>query len=258
MMRGFDLDAAGAEAAAVDAAAAVAAGGGGAVAACGAGGGGVAAPAAAAAASPRPAWQLPTCRTKPAITAAVKARPREAFENPVEFDAESERLINAELERRSRHSAGAAASELDEEAWLEALKQEFIRQCEDVYEPMWNASSPAAILAKYGDPLRLPSKEERYAFWPKIREQAPLLYFPAIVAICTPWTPMKLERVNSLAGIIMNRLRSNMKRETLSMLVLSREWLKTMLSTVENPHDLMDLGAWEQSFGATDEDVADE
>ena len=267
MMRGFDFDAAGADATAAEAAAAAAAaapaaaggaGGGGAAAAGGAGGGGAAA---AAAAPPRPPWQIvATCRTKAAVTAAVKARPKEAFENPVEFNAETERLINEELERRSRlgAGAGAAAAELDKAAWSEALKLEFIRQCEVVYEPMWTALSSAAILAKYGDPLRLPSKEERYAFWPKIREQAPLLYFPAIVTLCTPWTPMKLERVNSLAGIIMNRLRSNMKRETLSMLVLSREWLKTMLSTVEDPHDLMDLGAWEQSFGVSDAVPADE
>lgn len=267
MMRDFDYGAAGAEAAAAEAAAAAAAaaaptaavggaGGGGAapVAANGAGAGGAVAPAAALALLPP--WQRPACRTKAAISAAVKARPKEAFENPLEFAAESERLIKAELERRARHGGGGAAAdapEVDEDAWLEALEKEFVRQCEEVYEPMWTSSTSAGILSKYGDPLRLPSKDERYAFWPKMKEQAPLLYFPAVVALCTPWTPMKLERVNSLAGIIMNRLRSNMKRETLSMLVLTREWLKTMLATVEEPHDLMDLGAWEESFGAVDD-----
>ena len=45
----------------------------------------------------------------------------------------------------------------------------------------------------------------------------------------------------------------NMKRETLSMLVLSREWLKDVLQTVKEPDNIMDLGAWEQSFGVVAE-----
>ena len=96
---------------------------------------------------------------------------------------------------------------------MDALEVEFLCQAEK-YDAMITSSASASVLAKYGDPLALPGKVERYAFWPKMKEELPLLFLPAIIAVCTPWTPLKLERVNSLAGIIMNRLRSNMKRET--------------------------------------------
>jgi hypothetical protein len=42
-------------------------------------------------------------------------------------------------------------------------------------------------------------------------------------------------------------------RESLSTLVLSREWLKDLLSVVKAPEDLMDIETWALSFGVGDD-----
>ena len=44
----------------------------------------------------------------------------------------------------------------------------------------------AVTLGIYGDPLTLPSAPARLAFWPLMRPQLHILYFPAVAAVVTP------------------------------------------------------------------------
>ena len=95
----------------------------------------------------------------------------------------------------------------------------------------------------------LPGKVEHYAFWPKHKAQFHVLYYAAIACVCRPAAGMKLERVNSAAGRINSRLRSNMKHSTLSSFVLPQEWLTETLKVVDAPRGLIDLAAWRISLG---------
>lgn len=47
---------------------------------------------------------------------------------------------------------------------------------------------------------------------------------PAV--LCTRWTAMTLERVNSKAGIIITRLRANMEPEMAERLITGVEWTR--------------------------------
>lgn len=203
-------------------------------------------------------WQQAATRT--AIKAAAAAREQGPYESKEEFDFGTTRIVAAEILRRE--NAGLAVNDVagfDSSATrsvIEELRVEFDREC-DIYEAEMDAtmqaddaatdrSGASAPLNTYGCPLALPSKLERLAFWPQRRTRLPVLYFPAAVAVCTPFTPMKCERVNSAAGIIMSRLRSCMRPETLSSLVLAREWLKAakIEAVAPSSEDTDDLSAW--------------
>ena len=122
----------------------------------GAAAGGVAAAAAAGAGGDaggavRPPWEL--AKGKALIKAALKARPRAAFEHPEEFDRDTEAMLEDELARRT-----SPGQRVDEEAaaavtWIDY--DEYIRQC-DEYEKMMDKDkvrrTPGQSERLYGDP----------------------------------------------------------------------------------------------------------
>ena len=111
----------------------------------------------------------------------------------------------------------------------------------------------------FGNPIKLPGKLDRYAFWPKHKAQFHVLYYAAVACVCRPAAGMKLERVNSAAGYINSRLRSCMRVDTLSDFVLAQEWLKETIKVVGAPRGLVDLAAWPLSIGGhvKSEDASD-
>lgn len=60
--------------------------------------------------------------------------------------------------------------------------------------------SPDVSERMFGNPIKLPGKLDRYAFWPKHKAQFHVLYYAATACVCRPAAGMKLERVNSAAG----------------------------------------------------------
>ena len=65
---------------------------------------------------------------------------------------------------------------------------------------------------------------------------------------------MMMERTNSVAGIICNRLRSGMKTSTLSRLVLGRAWMKDFVSTLDVPKGAEEVLEWGDEFAPAAEE----
>jgi len=137
------------------------------------------------------------------------------------------RLRQVEQERRKAAGAGGAAAG-DGDTIKDRLQKAFLQQC-DEYEAEMRAheaeDKAAGKPSRYGKPDAR-GNVERYGYWPAKHEKWDLVYIPAATHLCTHWTPMNLERTNSVAGIICNRLRASMSPETLKRLVLGRVWLK--------------------------------
>jgi hypothetical protein len=216
-----------------------------------------------------PPWQA--AKTAPAIRAAINARPRVGMMLPEEFESESKLLYEMEMERRRQlgravpsEDSGAIGHGADYD-WTTRVQHEFLKQC-DMYERMLTeqkvadeaaaAASGKAVSYHYGDPLE-EDNFKRICFWPRHRPQLFLLYFPASTTVVTPAGVVKSERVNSAAGIINARFRACQKTETLSTLVLVKEWMTELTSRVDAPRGLVDLYAWRVVVGADGDDEGD-
>ena len=66
----------------------------------------------------------------------------------------------------------------------------------------------------------------RYAYWPSKQKDWPLLATLAPMVLCTRWTAMALERLNSKAGIIISRLRARIMPEMVDRLVVGVDWAR--------------------------------
>ena len=169
-------------------------------------------------------------------------------------------MLSHPIERRAalgQHVADAQPGVHD--TWLDAVYAEYIRQC-DEDEMMMDKirRTDGQSVRLFGDPITLPGKVDRYAFWPKHKAQFHVLYYAAVACVCVPAAGMKLERVNSVAGRINSRLRSCMRHKTLSSFVLAQEWLKETIKVVGAPRELIDIAAWRFSLDAGDVSDSDD
>jgi hypothetical protein len=164
-------------------------------------------------------------------------------------------MLEAELARRASLGQNVAEGAEAAGTWFDSVYDEYIRQCAE-YEKMMDAirRTPGESARRFGDPVTLPGKVDRYAFWPKNKAQFSVLYYAAVACVCRPAAGMKLERVNSAAGYINSRLRSNMSHSKLRDYVLGQEWLKENLKVISAPRSLIDLAAWRIYMGGADSD----
>ncbi len=200
----------------------------------------------AAAGGSAPAWER--AKTLAQAKSALEKRPKSLFMAAEEFEKETERMFRKEVERRESMNIGEGEDNA-EGTFQERLQAAFEKQCNEFEDFMAKtAAEDDGKPSRYGRP-EAKSNVLRYSFWPSRKGQWNLLYLPAATVLCTQWTPMNIERVNSAAGIICSRLRASMTPKTLRDLVLGRSWLKDMLSDVKAPKDLLNLQQWAE--GAT-------
>jgi hypothetical protein len=78
----------------------------------------------------------------------------------------------------------------------------------------------------FGLPDQANGARARYAYWPSKQKDWPLLATLAPMVLCTRWTAMALERLNSKAGIIISRLRARLMPEMAERLVVGVDWAR--------------------------------
>ena len=94
-------------------------------------------------------------------------------------------------------------------------------------------------------------RRRRLSFWPAHKADLPLLSLCMPYFFVLAWTAMKIERGNSVGGIITQRLRRSQKPTTIENFIIGNKLLKELLAEAEKSSGLLDLdelGA-EDSFG---------
>jgi len=96
--------------------------------------------------------------------------------------------------------------------------------------------------ATYGDPLSSGYNANRYGFWPKHKHEFPILYLLAIIILGGQATSIECERVHSLAGRIVTKLRAALLPAKFELLTLGNIFLKEMIKKDEELQALIQTG----------------
>jgi hypothetical protein len=159
----------------------------------------------------------------------IKARGRDVYEDDDEFEKETERLTEKERARRkakgekeqiANDAAGASAREKVTAFMFDQLDVELAA----FEKEMADTQDKGATVSRYGIPDQASGTRARYAYWPSKQKDWPLLATLAPMVLCTRWTAMSLERLNSKAGIIISRLRARLTPEMAGRLVVGVDW----------------------------------
>ena len=161
----------------------------------------------------------------------IKERPRDLFEDDNEFEKQTERLSGNERARRKAKGekeqiandvAGASAREKVTAFMFEQLDVELAA----FEEEMADTQDKGRTVTLFGLPDQANGARARYAYWPSKQKVWPLLATLAPMVLCTRWTAMALERLNSKAGIIISRLRARLTPEMAGRLIVGVDWAR--------------------------------
>jgi hypothetical protein len=100
----------------------------------------------------------------------------------------------------------------------------------------------------------VPGRVARYAHWPELAEGFPLREGAQQKVLVIPWGNMRIERINSVVGLLNTRLRASMKPETLKRLLLMRVWLRNAFAKIESASLVVDIESlFNEVFSAVEE-----
>jgi hypothetical protein len=161
------------------------------------------------------------------VVAAIKAEKKPPHAQDKEWANEQRDKITS-----ARKQFNQRVANIDDNAAVEAAAEAIQGTMMDIEDWLTEAVDSEMTTFKqmrtqqkalYGDPLDLSvDVPARYEFWPENAHRMPLLNFCAEMLLGGMGASTENERFHSLAGYVMNKVRSSMKVETLEMLTLSK------------------------------------
>ena len=154
---------------------------------------------------------------------AIRAQPKPSkWMADTAWEDKKREMVAAATERSRVKRAAVRAGEPDavHEGPMEPLRQAFFAEFALLRKDV-EAVAHAGVKSKFGMPLDS-GNTERYTYWPSVKSSRPILYF---LATCGPLVlkaaSISNERVNSVLGRIVTKLRCKLAPSTQEMLTLA-------------------------------------